>query len=255
MQSATSTGSSCPRCGGSGNLGWQSPIAGYKLHQLHLCDCAAGEAFRRDAMAYYAREDWTRNQKLFGRSGVPERFAGFTLDSWLAAVDGDKGKDAAAAAAAGWSGVKREWPNSLYLYGEPGTGKSGLATALMNGAAADGVYGLWIEWFDFVDAIQSAYGQNDGTASKQIEAAQTVPLLLLDDVGDVFRGAESPDKQRIVYQVVNARHNNGLPTLFTSNLTPLLFAAQFGERTWRRVAEMSAVVHVAGRNLSLKGKR
>ena len=61
--------------------------------------------------------------------------------------------------------------------------------------------------------------------------------------------AETADRQRILYQLVNHRHNHRLPLLITSNLAPGQFAKQFGMRTFERVAESCAVVALGGRNL------
>jgi len=134
--------------------------------------------------------------------------------------------------------------NGLYLYGPPGSGKTGLATALFNRTMQDGdTYGLWVEWYNFVAGVQSKYGAGDGGAEKALMLAQTVPLLLLDDAGDVARSVESEDKQLLMFRVVNDRHGaNNKPVLMTSNLSPEKFVLQYGLRTWRRVEERCAVV-------------
>ena len=77
--------------------------------------------------------------------------------------------------------------------------------------------------------------------------AQNVDLLLLDDCGNAKRTTEeTEDKQRLMYQIVNARVNARTPLLMTSNLSEAAFVMQFGERTWARIAYRCHVIRVAG---------
>ena len=77
-------------------------------------------------------------------------------------------------------------------------------------------------------------------------------VILLDDFGDKSRtNAESDDRRRIIYQLINYRHNNGLPMLITSNLTAAEMSMQFGQRTVERIIESCAWVKVGGDNLRL----
>jgi DNA replication protein DnaC len=250
----------CPKCNGTGNAGWKTPMAGYRRADLSICDCPEGSRYARAADAYYTRATAARAHAAFSRSGIPALYADLTIDSWAALAQNDAGKRAALIA------VQRILTGSaskpgLCLYGPFGTGKTGLLTALLSHWMAEGRPALWLEWYDFIDAVQSRYGLKEVTDATQtaqyvIEQAQTVDLLLLDDLGDPRRhDAETSDRQRLLYQIVNARMNKGLPLLVSTNLTPDQFIEQFGARTWERIAYVCEVVQVAGRNLRETGSR
>ena len=77
---------------------------------------------------------------------------------------------------------------------------------------------------------------------------------MMDDIGDAARKEpETDDKRKLLYQIVNHRHNHVRPMLITSNLEPDKFANQFGTRTFERIVECCAVVRIGGRNLRRPG--
>lgn len=87
-----------------------------------------------------------------------------------------------------------------------------------------------------------------------MDLVRGVDWLMMDDIGDTSRkDPETDDKRKLLYQIVNHRHNHVRPMLITSNLTPGEFTAQFGARTFERIAECCAVVKIGGRNLRRPG--
>ena len=143
----------------------------------------------------------------------------------------------------------------LMLAGGFGTGKTTLATAAIKELAwertklGEEVDMRWLKFYDFVRSVQSGYG--DGTADEIMRSVQRCSVLLLDDVGDLERGAETDNKRDLLYQVVDFRNDYLLPTVFTSNLLPADLATQFGQRTFERIMEMCAFVEVGGQNLRM----
>jgi DNA replication protein DnaC len=77
---------------------------------------------------------------------------------------------------------------------------------------------------------------------------QTTPILLLDDIGDLTINTQTDDRRRLLYEVLDKRNDEMLPTILTSNLSPKRFKEQFGERTLERVVEMAALYRMEGRN-------
>ena len=214
------------------------------MEECIFCECATGQR----VLEYWKRKSVAKKQadmeKLFVGACIPAHFRSFTLDSIRQRAVNEPEKKAAIDAV-------EQWITAGYVE-DPATKryKSGLVLAGDYGrhSLEQGKSGLWIEVTDFVGAIQSGY--RDGTSLERLEAAQKVDVILLDDLGDKsLDGAETYDRRRIIYQLVNYRHNNGLPMLITTNLNGQQMAAQFGGRTVERIMESCAWVSMGGRNL------
>lgn len=154
----------------------------------------------------------------------------------------------------------------LILLGPYSVGKTGLLTAAYQALVARGgpwLGALWIEFYDFVAAVQSGYA--DGTADDRLRAAQQAPLLFIDDLGTTRLLVSAPaapmaawasrpekdDKQRILDALVSHRHREHLPTLATTNLSLEQLRAQFDGRIVERLLQACRVVRMGGRNLRL----
>jgi DNA replication protein DnaC len=72
------------------------------------------------------------------------------------------------------------------------------------------------------------------TEAQAIKALATCDLLVLDEVG-VQAGSTS--EQNLLFDVINERYNNRLPTLLLSNLTQAEVVAVLGERVIDRLRE------------------
>ena len=69
---------------------------------------------------------------------------------------------------------------------------------------------------DLLDHLRATYHPTSPiTYDERFEAIRTVPLLVLDDLG-----AESPTPwaQEKLFQIINHRYNEQLPTIITSNV-------------------------------------
>lgn len=252
--SPKSSGSRCPTCGGYGTIGWKTPASGYSIEECDWCKCDAGvaafDAARRAEAARQQRDLFARIRK----AGIPAHFQGMTIDS-LRAIAGNEPEKAAAieAVAAIASGGTVDGRHGLYVFGDYGTGKTGCLTPIVAAAVAERKSALWLEFYDLIDSVQAQYGQ--GGADDIMESVRGCDVLLLDDVGDNTRQdrytgiQETEDRKRILYQIVNYRHNHSLPMLISSNCTPSIFAQQFGARTFDRIAESCAIIRMGGRNL------
>jgi len=243
-------GDKCPDCRNTGLVGWKSPRH-YPLAECQFCTCDAGLTYQAMLASQQAVARQARLTSTFTSAGIPAHFQGLTLDTIADLVAGEPDKATALAGAkslaetglyAGKTGV--------YLTGSVGTGKTGMLTPVLRRYLDAGLSALWIEFYDFCQAIQSKYSQADDAAGQAMDLARSVDWLLIDDVGDPTRsGPETDDKRRLLYQIVNHRHNHRRPMLITSNLDLRGLAAQFGERTVERIYESCAVIRVGGRNL------
>ena len=234
-------------------MGWKTPRH-YPLAEVQFCTCEVGVQVFEQARRNEAARRQRQLDATFAAAGIPEHFRGMTIDSLYQVAANDPGKREGIAAArelieTGLTDGKK----GLYLYGGFGMGKTGVLTPILRHYLDNGLTGLWIEFYDFTDEVQSRYRSNaEETAQKAVTQAQEVDILLLDDVGNTRGGQETDDKSKILYQVINARHNHARPMLITSNLTPDEFRNQFGSRTWERIGESCRVVKMAGTNLRNK---
>lgn len=249
------------------------PDAGYSLKECEFCGCASGVA----QLAYWQRKVTSGNQarldKLFTSAGIPPHFQGLTLETLIALAGDDPEKAAAIAAVQEFIATgsvtdpaSGKLKQGIIVSGHFGCGKTGVLTPALLNAVHNGASGLWIEMYDFIDSIQSGYGKRDEysnrpeekaaredareDADQRLAAAQKAGIILLDDFGDVERPQrETDDRRRLLYLLINHRHNAALPMLITTNCDGAQLAHQFGARTVERVMESCAWVEMGGRNL------
>lgn len=117
----------------------------------------------------------------------------------------------------------REWTpvggEGVYIYGEPGRGKTWQAAAL----AKRGYIKLWkstgriptVVWFPVTVGIDKIKRGFNGEAFN-MESLHTADLLILDDIGMEQATAWS---RSLIYTIVNERMVYRRPTIYTSNLT------------------------------------
>lgn len=244
----------CDLCQDTGYRGWREPW-NYPVAECEFCDCGKGITAR----AFWARKDSEALQRklngLFSAAGIPPHFRDLTIDTMIERAGRDPGKAPAIDAVIQLKNaghvldpVTKRYKSGLVLSGAFGCGKTGLLSPLLRHAIETGKSGLWVEVYDMIMAIQQGY--SDGDSDAKLTAAQRADVVLLDDFGDVERDREeTEDRRRIIYQLVNYRHNHALPMLITTNCTGAQLAKQFGARTIERVFESCAWINMAGRNL------
>lgn len=248
----------CSLCEDVGYRGWKTPAAGYPVKEVTFCDCVYG----KKAAAFWAGKESEAHQRklgqLFANAGIPAHFRDMTIDTLVERVGADTGKQVAIEAVMqlvnqGYIVDERtnRYKPGVVVSGDFGRGKTGLLTPVLRNAVEAGKSALWVEVYDFISEVQRGY--EDGSSLAKLEAAQRADIILLDDLGDKSRTKEeTDDRRRIMYQLINYRHNNALPMLITTNLTGKELALQFGARTFERIAESCAWVSMTGRNLRME---
>lgn len=198
-------GEGCPRCHGRG---WVMPRLDNpndpRFGRAEMCACRQAQV-RRDTV-----------QRLMGQAGLG-RAALRTFASFRLTGDSDPhGPDAAYYLCRKYAEgkISRPW---LFLYGAFGSGKTHLALAIANERIAALVPVLFSAAPDLIDTIRSGY--NDGTYQALMEQTKNVELLALDDFGIGKQGAET-NEYRLLFQILNHRSLQMLPTVITSNIAP-----------------------------------
>jgi hypothetical protein len=138
---------------------------------------------------------------------------------------------------------------SLWFIGDFGTGKTALARlAQRTYCEQSGRMGLFIEWSALYETIKGQYSQADNDSYPLLHAAATVPILLLDDIGQMRQTrAVGDDEYKKLWYIVDHRYRHReLETIITSNLDRHQLAAQFDAKIAGRMAEMCLMVTVGG---------
>lgn len=124
----------------------------------------------------------------------------------------------------------------LMLQGTYGCGKTHLAAAVGNYRLAQGDAVLFITVPDLLDHLRAAYGPTSEIGyDETFVQVRNAPLLILDDLGVEN---PSPWAQEKLFQLLNHRYVNQLPTVITTNVN----MDQFDPRIHSRLTDI-ALVH------------
>ena len=166
---------------------------------------------------------------------IPEKFKVKTLDDFRVTEENKTALEAARAFVA-------TPDRNLVILGYVGTGKTYLASLVALATPS-----LFANVPDLVSRIFSGYRSRDGAIESVIEALSMCPVLVLDDLGTSpqERNESVGDK---IYQIVNNRYVNGLPTVVTTNLKASELINQF-PRVFDRLREGAYMVTTGTKSL------
>jgi DNA replication protein DnaC len=217
----------CPKCHGLGYYRLEVPVDHPSFGKVFVCDCRLGE------VSHQIRE------KLFSMSHL-ENLQHLTFDNFK--PRGRVGSlpyqaeslERAYNQAVQFAEKREGW---LILEGAYGCGKTHLAAAIANFAVESGIPTLFITVPDMLDSLRFSYNNPDTTFEQRFEEIRTAPLLILDDFGTENA---TPWAQEKLFQIINYRYTNKLPTIITTNI-PL---DQLEGRIHSRLADPDLVTQV-----------
>lgn len=226
------------------------PFAAYFTERLpegsNCPECAAirqREADRIEAEEKSRQYAADRLSQKLGGAMIPPRFRGKTFESFLAA-DARQQKVL---------GVCRDYAvnfpkhhadgRSLLLLGNVGTGKTHLAAAIADYVIRN--HGLNALYRTVYSILQHVKGSFDREASySESEAFRDFiqpELLVIDEVGAT---KSSEFEQQTLFNIINGRYEQQLPTIVISNLAPDELGAALGERCVDRLREGGGIAQV-----------
>ena len=190
------TDTGCKICGGAGFVRRERPVDDPAFGRAEPCECVLQEEadVRRarlerignlTAMARYSFEALTHDsEQLYG---VIE-----TARSWAAEPAG-----------------------FLTITGPSGSGKTHIAAAIGNRRIELGEPASFMVVPDLLDHLRAGYDNEDADLSYAniFEQVRNAPLLILDDID---AAAGTPWAREKLFQLVNGRHTDNLPTVFTA---------------------------------------
>jgi len=198
---------------------------------------------------------------------VPDRYRTRTLASFIPVNDNTRrAKDAA-------ERVVRGEFRSMVLVGPPGAGKTHLAAAIWS-AIHQSTYGAWQEariralaelmppppfycpeWCNVAELVSDLRGEMGSelhsARDRSVRLRSYPALVVLDDLG---REKASEWTGELIYVLVNARYEAGLPTVATSNLGPDELTAAGYWPAISRLAEDGVLFRVDAPDHRLRGR-
>lgn len=222
-----STTGRCPHCGKElkplvlpALFGAKEHIVGYEP-----CDCPEAVEEREQERRRENEDKREKERRAFysklEKSGVPKRYLH------------------AKHPMAGELTEKVEGGSSLYVWGENGTFKTTLASAIMRRLVHHGRRAEMVNAVDLLVEVQSTYG-TPKEESAVLAHYSKCPVLVLDDLGKEQQTAWTVSR---LYAIINARYANMLPTVITSNFKVSELAARMGacdESTAKAIASRIA---------------
>lgn len=198
----------CPHCGGAGYVRYDVPLDHEKFGKVETCVCRAKDVADAARSRLFAMSNLNRLSHLtfenFNASGnARAKFMSPTERENLR-VSFEASEE--------FARVPQGW---LLLEGGYGCGKTHLAAAIANFAVNSGKPTLFITVPDLLDSLRFSYDDPEITFEQRFEDIRNAGLLILDDFGTQNA---TPWAQEKLFQIINYRYINKLPSVITTNL-------------------------------------
>jgi DNA replication protein DnaC len=198
----------CPHCGGVGYVRYDVPVGHEKFGKLETCVCRAKDVADGARSRLFAMSNLNRLSHLTFENFSP---SGNDKAKFMSAQEREN-LHVAFERSEEFARVPQGW---LLLEGGYGCGKTHLAAAIANFAVNMGTPTLFITVPDLLDSLRFAYGDPETTFERRFEEIRNSALLILDDFGTQNA---TPWAQEKLFQIINYRYINKLPTVITTNL-------------------------------------
>jgi len=192
----------CPLCEGTG---WKV-LDRDGLTGVERCECALADRVRR----------------LEERANIPPLYREASFANFSTLPDNPVANRILTAAVTAARAYVRDFlpgatRRGLLFLGEPGTGKTHLAVAVLRSLISRwGVEGVFFDYQHLLEKIRSGYDPASGASDREAyRVALEAEVLLLDDLG-AHRVTEWVEDT--ITQIITYRANHGKPLLATSNL-------------------------------------
>lgn len=181
-----------------------------------------------------------RMERMLGYACLPPRFASKSFDTYRAETPEQERVLRICQEYANEFEANHRAGLNLVMLGSPGTGKTHLAVAILRDVIErHKVAGVYTSASRMFRRIKSTFGSREETESQALEAYTTPALLVLDEIG-VSYGSDS--ELNYLFDIMNERYEQCLPTIIVSNIQPEDMGAWMGDRVVDRLRESSRMM-------------
>jgi len=190
----------CPDCNGTG---WKI-VEKEEVSGAVRCECIAVE----------------RAERALSLAAIPPLYSGASFDNFLLPRDNPIAYQELTQVYFAVRAYARDFPHTkqpgLLLMGDPGTGKTHLATAAFRAVLAKGFEGVFFDYQNLLDRIRAGYDENSNSSDKEAyRDTMDAEVLLLDDLG-AHRVTDWVEDT--VTSIMTYRCNHRKPLIATTNL-------------------------------------
>lgn len=224
----------------------------HKLSRVPLaCKCRREEQ-EKVRLKFENEEKQRRLDRVFKNSLMDEKFREVTFENWDHKSGNEKLYNICYKYAENFKTAKTN-NLGLIIYGQPGNGKSHATACIANSLLTKGIPVVCVGINALLDRIKETYNNWGKEVEETIlRTLSQAELLVLDDLGTEQGNEWSRTR---IYNIIDARYRNQLPTIITINLQIKDLETQYGKRTYDRLLEMCTPVFNEWKSIRVeKGK-
>ena len=221
----------CPYCQGVGYLRSELPVGHPDFGKARICSCRQGDINRQARERLYQLSSLDELSHLSFDNFEPKGRVGMRPQQATSIEVAYNQSQQFAEHLEGW----------LLLQGGYGCGKTHLAAAIANYAVGIGIPTLFITVPDLLDSLRFAYQDPSTTFEDRFNEIREADLVILDDFGTQNATEWAQEK---LFQIINYRYTNRLPTVVTTNL-PFediegRIRSRLDDRDWVTIVDITA---------------
>lgn len=192
---------------------------------------------KRKAKEQYLQH--VENCKTHMEKQTPKRFKSASLETYICQNEGQKkALKICESYCEKFDSTIAQTGGGLVFSGKVGTGKTHLAIGIGRRLAELGVFTNYISLSDLVREVRATW-KGDGHEDFIYRKYQNCGLLIIDEIG-VQAGSEN--ERNILFEIIDGRYKEVLPTLIISNLEREKIAEMISERSVDRITQGGAFV-------------
>ena len=213
-------------------------IAGSRVHGSRgcpICQTEADEWRKKRHDEQRMRQIEASRIARHERSRIPLRFKTRRFDNYIVENDGQaKALSLCRSYADSWPKVIQSGAGLIFS-GKAGAGKTHLACSIAYEVIERGGEVIFATVAEVMRQIKRSFAKDsDTTEQKEIDHFSGIPLLILDEVGMDY-GTDF--NKALIFEILNKRYENVLPTILLTNLDTPALVEYMGERLVDRMRE------------------